>query len=223
MSKEKFNENEALSFEASKKDLMEKSNKRAWTVAIFMTALSFLLGIAIILLFPLKTVELRVVKVAENGMIDIITELNEETLTTSEAIDKHFVSQYVKTREQYYYETLENDYMNTQLMSNENVANEYRAIYDGKNGRAEKYQNKKQIEVKILSIVLNDSNGTPTATVRANIVEKDLISNAEPIKITKVFTLSYDYFPNLRQTEKARLVNPLGFTTTSYRIDSEVN
>ncbi len=219
--KDKFNKELALDFESSKKDLIERSNKRAWLVAFISVFISVLLVIAIFLMLPLKTVELRVIKVDKNGYAEIVTELDLKTIKTDEATDKHYIALYVKTREQYYYETLSNDYAATQSMSNEFVKNSYLKIYDGSNGRAERLENRKFVEAKILSIVLSNSNGTKVATVRAEMTKRDKSTYSVNEKAIKVITLSYEYLPT-KQTEKIRLTNPLGFTVTSYRIDNEV-
>ncbi len=218
---DKFDKNRALDFEASKKDLITKSNTRAWTVAIISVIITLLLALAIFFMLPLKTVELRVIKVDKNGFIDVVDELKEKYISTSEATDKGNIAQYVKFREQYYYDTLANDYTAVQIMSNDIVTQDYLKIYDGKNGRAEQLQDRFSVSVKILSIVLTNSNGTKVATVRAEVTKKDKSTNSEIEKSVKVLTLSYEYLP-LKQEEKSLYINPLGFTVTSYRKDREV-
>ncbi|BEJ86644.1 hypothetical protein B10525_17770 (plasmid) [Campylobacter jejuni] len=68
-------------------------------------------------------------------MVDILTMLDEKEIKANEALDKYFISTYVKAREGYYYDLLNQDYLLTQLMSSEKVANEYRALYEGDNAR----------------------------------------------------------------------------------------
>lgn len=218
----KFDANESLNYETTRKDLIEKSNKRAWIVAGISLFITCLLAIAIILMLPLKTIELRVVKVDNNGFVDVITELNSKTITTSEAVDKHFVQKYVKVREQYYYNTISKDYEETQMLSNNLVQSEYLSFMNNKkDGRIETYANKKEMDVNIISIVLGDSNGTKTATVRAELIEKDLQSKTTTTYI-KVFSMTYEYLPQIKQNESSRLNNPLGFLITFYKSDNEI-
>ena len=103
---ENYNEKSAWNYDVSRNEEINKSSKRAWTVAIISLIITLFLGFALMLLTPLKTVELMVVKVDKNGFVDIITKLDEQVLTTTEAMDKSFVNRYVKTKEQYYFETL---------------------------------------------------------------------------------------------------------------------
>jgi len=217
----KFDENEALNFEASKKELIEKSNKRAWFVALSSCIISVILAIAIIVILPLKTVELRVIKVDSNNNVEIITNLSEKDITKSEATDKFFIANYVQKRESYYYSTLANDYEEVQLFSNDWVAQGYRSIYSGENARDKKYENKFEVEVIPLSIVLTLSAGDNVATVRAKIIEHELATNSAKETI-KVLTISYKYYENLKLTEKERLINPFGLKIISYRKDNEV-
>lgn len=217
-----FDPNLGLDYESSFQYLIEKSNKRAWIIAFVSAFIAFLSIIAVLLLTPLKTIEPYVIRVDNTtGMVDILTTLDEEQISSNEALDKYFIAQYVKAREGYYYEILNQDYLLTQLMSSEKVANEYRAIYEGENARDQILKNSNEVSVEIISIVLGESNGVKTSTIRANIVTKNL--NTRGItRSTKVITLSYDYLL-AKASEENRLLNPLGFKVLTYRIDNEVD
>lgn len=216
-----FDTNLALDYEASFRYLIEKSNQRAWIItfiSIFITILSI---IAVVLLTPLKTIEPYVIRVDNTtGMVDILTILDEKEITKNEALDKYFISTYVKAREGYYYELLNQDYLLTQLMSSEKVANEYRSWYEGENARDQILKNSNEVSVQILSIVLGESNGVKTSTIRAMIITKNLNTKATS-QATKVITLSYDYLL-ARASEENRMLNPLGFKVLTYRVDEEV-
>lgn len=216
-----FNQSKALDFESSRLYIIDKSNKRAWLVTFIFGFISILLTIAIIVMLPLKKVDLAVVKVDKNGFLDVITNIQEEILTTSEAWDKHFIYKYVKTREQYFYNILNQDYESTQLYSSKKVADNYiEEMTNEKYGKTSIYKNNIELDVNILSIVLNESNGTRTSTIRAEIIKKDASSeNIE--KSIKVITLTYEYLP-IKLNTKNRLENPLGFVVSSYRVDEEI-
>ena len=216
-----FDKDNALDFETSRNYLINKSNQRAWLVAIISLFVTVLLVIAIVVMLPLKRVDVVAVKVDKNGFVEIVTNLQEEVMKTDEAIDKHFIARYVKTREQYYYNTLNQDYERTQMLSSKLVSDNYiKFMTADKTGRYETLKNKFEIEAEILSIVLNDSNGTKTSTIRVQTKEKDLTTSNVQENI-KVITLTYDYLP-MKQNSKSRLENPLGFVINSYRIDEEI-
>lgn len=200
---------------------MKKSNKRAWLIAFISIFIAIISIIAVVLLTPLKTIEPYVIRVDNTtGMVDILTMLDEKEIKANEALDKYFISTYVKAREGYYYDLLNQDYLLTQLMSSEKVANEYRALYEGDNARDQILKNSNEVSVQILSIVLGESNGVKTATVRAIITTKNLTSKGTT-QATKVITLSYDYIL-AKASEENRFLNPLGFKVLTYRIDDEV-
>ncbi|MBF7060281.1 type IV secretion system protein [Campylobacter volucris] len=210
-----------MNFEASVRYLIEKSNQRAWLVAFISMAISIIAVIAVIFLTPLKTTEPYVIRVDNTtGMVDIITSLQEEQISSIEALDKYFISQYIKAREGYYYKFLNQDYVLTQLMSDENVANKYRAIYAGDNALDQIYKDNVEVSVKILSIVLGNSNGVKTSTIRALITKKDSVTKSTQ-QSTKVITLAYDFLL-AKTSEENRILNPLGFKVTNYRVDEEI-
>ncbi|EFV4183198.1 type IV secretion system protein [Campylobacter jejuni] len=200
---------------------MDKSNKRAWLIAFVSIFIAIISIVAVVLLTPLKTIEPYVIRVDNTtGMVDILTMLDEKEISSNEALDKYFISQYVKAREGYYYELLNQDYLLTQLMSSEKVANEYRAWYEGENARDQILKNSNEVNVQILSIVLGNSNGVKTSTIRAKIITKNLNTRGLS-ESTKVITLSYDYIL-AKASEENRILNPLGFKVTNYRIDEEI-
>lgn len=212
---------EAMDFEASVRYLIEKSNKRAWLITFISLALAFLSLLSVALLTPLKTVEPYVIRVDNTtGMVDILTIMDSKEISKNEALDKHFISQYVKAREGYYFDMLNQDYIFVQLLSSPEVAVSYRAIYSGENSREARLGNSTKVEVNILSIVLGESNGVKTATIRANLKTINKNSREESVS-TKVITLSYDYELS-KADEKNRLENPLGFKVLTYRVDEEI-
>ena len=216
-----YNQQSAWDYDSARSYLIDKSNKRAWKITYISLALTIILGIAVMLLTPLKTVELMVVKVDKNGFVDIVTQLDEQVITTDEAIDKHFVGRYVKTREQYYFGSLNKDFETVQMFSSVDVSKKYISDMTSKDvGRAELYKDIKEVDVNIISVVLSKKTDEMVATVRIETVERDKKTTTGENKI-KVITLVYEYLP-LKLNTKTRLENPLGFVVTSYRVDEEI-
>ena len=217
-----------LSYEASVRYLIEKSNKRAWLVAFCSLFTAICAVIAVAFITPLKTVEPYVIRVDNiTGAVDIITSVNEEEFTSSEAIDKYFVAQYVKLREGYFYNMLEKDYILVQIYSAPNIAADYRTIYEGDDARQEKLKNLYEVDIDINSVVLGDSmqENIKTATIRFNQIIKNVAAEQSDTMIskkTKIVTLAYEYSPKTLSDEDERLKNPLGFKVVTYRIDDEI-
>ena len=215
------NYSDAVDFESSIRYLVEQSNKRAWLIAFVSVGVAILSIVAVLLLTPLKTVEPYVIRVDNTtGMVDILTILDEEQISSIEALDKHFVAQYIKAREGYYYDMLNQDYIFVQLLSTPEIAESYRQIYTGDNARDTRLGNATQVEVQIISIVLGESAGAKTATARINLKTTNKNSKAENVA-TKVITLTYTY-QTAQVDEENRLLNPLGFKVSNYRVDEEI-
>lgn len=212
---------DATNFEASISYMIEKSNKRAWLITFISCFITIILAIAVCLLTPLKSVEPYVIRVDDAGMVDIITKLDSKNIKTTEAIDKFFIADYVKAREGYNYTTISNEYYKVQLLSDPAVANVYRKIFAGEEGRDKVLKDDYIITPEILSITLGQSSIAKTATIRLNLIKKPK-GSTDGIKTTEVITLSYGYFPSKSANESVRLTNPLGFKVLSYRIDHEI-
>ena len=204
-------QNNGITYESSIRYLVEKSNQRAWVVAFAAVCVSVLSIMAITFMLPLKTVEPYVIRVDNTtGMVDIIT-----------ALDKYFTSKYVKAREGYFYNLLQEDYILTQILSSPEVAKDYIRLYEGSNSRVEVLQNKEEISIDIVSVTLGVSAGIKTATIRFNAKQR-LVGSDSYQNSAKIATLSYDYSPQSLSNEDERLKNPLGFKVLTYRIDEEV-
>ena len=215
-------QNNGITYESSIRYLVEKSNQRAWVVAFAAVCVSVLSIMAITFMLPLKTVEPYVIRVDNTtGMVDIITSVDKETLTSNEALDKYFTSKYVKTREGYFYNLLQEDYILTQILSSPEVSKDYIRLYEGSNSRVEVLQNKEEISIDIVSVTLGVSAGIKTATIRFNAKQR-LVGSDSYQNSAKIATLSYDYSPQSLSNEDERLKNPLGFKVLTYRIDEEV-
>ena len=218
-------EETALSYVASIRYLVEKSNKRAWLVAIISTIIALASICAIAYMTPLKQSVPYVIRVDNTtGMVDIITSVKDSEFSSNEALDKYITSLYVTTREGYYYDLLTRDYTLTQILSSPQVAQDYVKIYEGANARQEVLKNNNEVSIDINSVVLGESADIKTATIRFNATTNVLNDQGRSAVQTsaKVATLSYEYSPADLTTEDERLQNPLGFKVTTYRIDDEI-
>jgi type IV secretion system protein VirB8 len=213
---------DGLDYEISLRYLVEKSNKRAWLITFISIGLTLLAFGTLFALMPLKSVEPFVVRVDKvTGMVDVMTAVDENTMKYDESMDKYFASEYVKRREGYHYDLLQQDYIYIQLNSSKEIVREYKKIYSGDNARDQVLKDQTEITPKIISVTLNKGGGSTTARIRLDLTRKT--KNRASIKSIKIVTLSYKYFPRLIQTEEERLLNPLGFKVMTYRVDREVH
>lgn len=227
----------ALSYQASIEYIAHQKVVVSNYVAFISLIIALISVLAVVFLTPLKSVEPYVIRVDNTtGMVDIITSINEETLSDREALDKYFTSYYVKIREGYHFDMLNQDYTLTQLMSSPNVTSEYLSIYESdpktnKKARNEILGNKFNVDVDIVSVTLEkyvvDENEQATeksiARIRFNLIQTAKNdNNTEVSKSSKIATISYGYDIKSLKTEEERLKNPLGFKVMAYRIDDEI-
>lgn len=220
---QKYSEEVSINYATSLRYLVEVSNRRAWRIAYTSLFMALLSIVAVVGLTPFKTVIPYVVRVNDvTGVVDIISVIDTKSVSMPESVDKYFVNIYVTTREGYSFNTLNKDYIATQIFSSKSIGDEYRLIYDGDHSRDKKLKDKVEVKINVLSVVLGESAGTKTATVRYDEVTKNLSAKTTDTQ-TKVITMSYEYEPNKKMTESERLINPLNFKVLTYRRDFEVS
>jgi type IV secretion system protein VirB8 len=200
------------------RDLLEeqvRSKAVAWRVAAVSWVLLGLSLVGYVLLLPLKKVEPYVVRVDNaTGAVDIVTVLRDASQTYGEVTDKYWLNKYVLNRESYDWQTLQSTYDTTVLLSAEPVQREFAALYDGDQARQEVLGDRVKYLVKVRSI----TPAKDTAVVR--FVRTRHVEGAEEVDENLVATIGFQYV-SAPMKEQDRLVNPLGFQVTSYRVDPE--
>jgi type IV secretion system protein VirB8 len=200
-------------------DELVRSKRTAWRVAAAAGGLVVLALVALVALVPLKRVEAFVVRVDNaSGNVDVVTTLKNAQATYGEVVDKYFLNKYVLNRENYDYETIQTGYDTTVILSNPEVQREYLALFEGPNARDKVLSNQARIVVQVRSIAPGTSGNT--AVVRFSTRRKQA-SGAPDVEASLVATIGFRYV-GAAMREQDRLVNPLGFQVTSYRVDPEV-
>ncbi|MDF7675963.1 type IV secretion system protein [Neisseriaceae bacterium ESL0693] len=211
----------ARSFEQSEIDSIRRNNKIAWRVAAASLVLTGLALGAIAGLTPLKERVPFVIRVDNNtGATDIVTTIKKSEQSYGEIIDKYWLAQYIRFRESYDWQTIQNSYDATMLLSDDTVQKGFAAIYND-NPSAPHLILKDRF--KVITTVKAISFIGRTAQIRFDKqripVSGDQTNRTPPQKL--IATITYEYSDKPLQ-EKDRLINPLGFMVTSYRVDPEV-
>jgi type IV secretion system protein VirB8 len=205
-------------WEANEAARARTSERRAWVFAALGLGACVVACVAVALLTPLKTVEPFVVRVdTTTGGADIITRLDQQTVAYNEAIDRYFLGRYVNYREEYSGTLAYSNYEAVSLMSNTQAGNAYFAVVNPKNPDSPSavYKTEGAVEVSVSSISFLSNH---VAQVR--FVRTERVPNAEPKVTHWISTISYQYTKTTLDA-KARLVNPVGFQVTDYRLDPE--
>jgi type IV secretion system protein VirB8 len=229
---------ESINFETNLTYRIKRSERLAWTVAIFSVVMSVLLSVGYILIMPLKErVPYLLLANTYNGtssLSKIIGASNIEEINSNEALAKSNIAKFLTARESYDFDLIGRpDWLIVHSMAgvdgSRSVLESYKKLYENSNPNslAKLYGKTSSIRVKIKSIILtvdaDPKKGYTLATVRFN----KLIINKETDKIEDISsnnaTISFSYNIDLQMPEEMRLQNPLGFIVTGYRVDPDIN
>lgn len=220
-----------VSFELTLAERARKSERRAWMVAWSAILMSLILAGGYFLFLPLKEkVPYLVMADPYTGTASVARlsgNFQDRDVTTEEAINKSNVAQFVLARESYDSGLVgQRNWRTTLSMAGPAVAPAYIALHSESNPERpfRLYGSASSVRTRILSIVLigGGAGARPTgATVRfqRSLYDKGR-GQAQPLD-SRIATLEFTYNPDLRLSEEDRLLNPLGFRVTNYRVDDD--
>lgn len=196
------------------------SRNRWMLIGIVALVLALLQAIALVGLTPLKSIEPFVIREEVNsGSVTVLRPVKDSTsFSENEALRKYFLNRYVVTRETFDPADVETNYNNVLLMTDQAAGRDF-AQFAGVGNTASPINvyGPRRIKrfIRVRSISFIDQR---TATVRFAAFEKQADS---PEKISYWIATAAYRFVNSPASEDERLVNPLGFLITSYRVDQE--
>lgn len=210
---------EALDWTVERLALKEKQARAGWNVAKLLCALLIILAVATVFIAYKKEAYPFIVELDKStGTTRVIDIRDPQNIPVDEMMDKYWLNLYTLSRENYDYRTLENDHARVRLMSVPEVFGPYDSQYGADNAKSIQnlLKDKKKIVCAIESVV---PNGNGIATVRFTKRLLDTYSNQEEARNSWRATIGYEYNPTYSMDESQRLINPLGFTVTSWRVD----
>jgi type IV secretion system protein VirB8 len=196
------------------------ASRNRWMLAAMIGGgLAVLSVVALIGLTPLKTVEPYVVKEeTSSGLITVLRPMREQRITADEALRKYFLAQYIRAREIFDPADIQHAYKTVMLLSDIDVGREYDRWINPDNAaspvaRFGSKKTKRLVNIRSITFLAPD-----TAQVRFTALEKLDTSERSSHWIA---TLQFR-FGQQAADEEERLINPVGFKVTQYRIDPEV-
>lgn len=219
---------EARGFEKSRIEFVEKSKTFWQYVALGAVAVAIANSVAIVGLTPLKEKVPFVLRVNDStGEVDIVTTLQDEEITSLEQTARYYSANYVKLSESYDWFTIQKQYDDLMLFSDDNMQNKIKNRFLKPDAPHKKYGSNQRVDVKINSVSKIGDNLMQirfTQTVSSmNGGSYDPVSNVtspEPISKKHIATLAYDYV-NVPTLDEVRLVNPFGFIVNSYQVNDD--
>lgn len=209
----------AASWATSVTEDLERSSRRAWTVAIIAAIVALLEAVALVFLVPLKTVEPYTLLVdRQTGNVEALAPLDAQVVTSDAALTRSFLVQYVIARESFAMPSLQEDYRKVSLWSDGKVREAYQRSMNAANPASPLSALPKGAAIRTeVKSVSNLAEGR--ALVRFQTTRID--QGAAPQSPEHWAAIVNYSFSKAEMSEADRYVNPLGFQVTSYRRDSE--
>ena len=195
------------------------SRNRWFCTAWAALVLAVLEAVALMGLTPLKTSTPFLIKEETSGAVTTVTPLSGDgSVTYDETVRKFFLARYVIARETYDFADLAANYRAVDLMSDVSERRLFDQFIASNNPRSPLtvYGSQSRRLIRIKSIAFLTAS---TAQVRFTSSEERL-SNAPRVN-EWIATVAWRFGP-APGAEADRLINPLGFCVTHYRIDQEV-
>ena len=193
-----------------------KSWKRFGVGALIVAGL----GVGAVMgLTPLKEAVPYVARVNETtGHTDIITTIKDKQMHYDEVINKYWLAEYVRYRESYDWNTIQSTFDATNLLSAPDVQAAFKEIYNSPEAPHKIWRQ----QAKVVAKVTNISFVGDMAQVRftKQIMPTSGATDQTPPPQKLIATISFE-FKATPMEESDRLINPLGFQVTSYRVDPE--
>lgn len=196
-----------------------KSRTTAWRIASAACLLAVIQGVGISLMLPLKTVVPTVVMVDKLTGEGQVVAPAQEFVATNTLSDKHWVQNWVISRERYVYRFIQYDYDNVRRMAGDQAWANYTPLFEGPESLDVRLKDNVEIIPSVLSITLT---GNGMATVRYELRTRDYRSTAPAVVTRRIATIRYEYKARDLVLEKEAIANPLGFTVTAYQTDPEM-
>jgi type IV secretion system protein VirB8 len=215
-----------LVWELDRALMLQRSERRAWQVAIAGLVLG-LVGIAAVFVQgPLRrVVEIPIVVDRVTGETTIQQRLAVETIPPQEALDKHNLAIFVRAREAYSWMFLQRDYEQVSRMAVPTVFADYNRQFEGEGALQKKLGASEERRIQIVGVRLSAagrSGNRGEATVTYDKVVH-LAERALPDVSTRhVASIVFEYQPKVLAKERDRMENPFGFVVTAYRSDPEL-
>jgi type IV secretion system protein VirB8 len=208
---------EAASWDEDRVVSLRKSRRTGWWVASAEFVLILLLTIAILMMLPLKTTDVRLVRVdSSTGIVDQVVKLADAKETYDEAMTKFFLRRVVILRETYTRAQLQNNYDQSVLFTAPSARAQLKSdfSFDNPNGPYKRYGELGTAAVQIVTVSFVAKNVAQVRYVRTD------HKGGADTQSRWVATIEFRYVSQ-PASEDARGVNPLGFQVTNYRNDPE--
>ncbi len=208
-----------LDWEYDTNEAARRQARIAWALAAMCLVLALAAVGAVAALAPLKTVEPVFVRVdSATGAVDVLHRVDEEMgLGRQDLLDKGYLARYVRSREGYFFPTIQEQYRRVLLMSvgDARASFEHDFARDNPQAPVNRYRDKQSVEIALKSISFI---GKGLAQVRYVALTN---GGEEARRQHWIATIRYEYEPDATIPLSVLEDNALGFAVTEYRAEPE--
>lgn len=202
-------------------------------IAIVALVTAALAALAVMRIAPLKTVEPYLVEIDEkSGITQRVDAYARKNYVDKEAVDRYFVSTYLRARESYNPSIYRYNFNLVRLMSTPSIFSTYRRQVDpASDSNPIKMLmaggGQRDVRVRSMVYIVNPADrGQNLGDVRSRMIQVRLITTDTapnvPAKTTSWrVDITFEY-AQLKLNEEEQFINPLGFTVTRYQIQPEL-
>ena len=214
--------------------IQKDSSLKSWSDDKYKSAIKQknLLLILLIICFSIILISLSTIRYLKNvqsiqpfvieieekdGVPTVVEPLSVKAYSANEAIKRYFIVKYIRAREEYFYSTFDiNFYDVVRVLSSTDVYyRDYRPKFNVNNPSSpyNLYGNNSHRTVSLKSIIFPSSKSAQIRITLNVIGQINLVVN-------KIIYIEFD-FKNLNMNDADRLINPLGFQVTLFRMNDE--
>jgi type IV secretion system protein VirB8 len=214
-------------WELDRASMLHRSERRGWLVAGAGCLIGVLGVLAVFAQGPLRqVVGIPIVVDKATGETTIQQRLSEESVPPMEALDKHNLATFVRSREGYSWWFLQRDFDQVARMAVPSVFGDYNRQFEGETALQKKLAGGEEWRIHIVGVRLAPSGrkrNAGVATVTYDKVVRMIDRNLPDATTRHAASIVYEYQPKVLARERDRIENPFGFVVTAYRSDPEIN
>lgn len=210
---------QAMQFERSKTESERNSKKLAWRCfAGAMVLVGLTIVVSAVLVFVNKPNPPAIMQVHDNGDVTMLKTLSDGKIAYGKATDISYLRKYINYRESYDWETIQDYYNATLLLSNAREGN----IYASFNAESNKLSPVNVLKDKYRVIATGGTVAFVGETALVSFTRKTIPLNGQsPTTDYFVATVAFEY-ENQPMDDRDRGINVAGFKVKSYRVDRDI-
>lgn len=165
-----------------------------------------------------QNIEPFVIEIEEKtGVPTVVQPVGIEVYSQDEAVKKYFIMQYIRAREEYYPALFDYNYENVvRVLSDQKVYyNDYRPLFSKANPTSPyNLYGQSSVRKVLLKSLIFRNDGVALVRVAFD------VTGTINMRQDKIILIGFE-FKNIEMNEEERLINPLGFIVTFYRIEDD--